>query len=97
MIPREPRMERIYVKVNADFDRVGTVFPREIIWRDGRTFKIDEILYCRPASLLGPGRSNAEFYTVLIRGEERNLFFERTTTGDRCRIGRWWVERPEEA
>ena len=94
MIQPIPRTERVYVKVKADFDTVGSVYPREIIWKDGRTFKIDSIRDFRPASLLGPGYSSGECYTVMIRGEEKYLFFERTAISDRCRLGRWWVERP---
>ncbi len=28
---------RVYVKVNSDFDSVGSVTPRAITWKDGRT------------------------------------------------------------
>ena len=36
----------------------------------------------------------ADVSTVLIRGEERQLFFERTSTLFGSRLGRWWVEQP---
>lgn len=84
---------RVYVKVNSDFDSVGSVTPRAIIWKDGRTFKIDSVRDFRPASTLGPGHSG-DCYTVIIKGEEKHLFFERTSTSDKSRLGRWWVECP---
>ena len=40
---RPPHMERVYVKVNSDFDATGYMQPRSITWADGRTFKIDAI------------------------------------------------------
>ncbi len=84
---------RIYVKVNSDFDAVGSVTPRAIIWRDGRVFKIDAVRDFRPASSLSPGRTG-DCYTILINGEEKHLFFERTNSMDKSRLGRWWVECP---
>ena len=36
-------LEKIYVKVNSDFDSTGYMMPRTITWADGRTFKIDEV------------------------------------------------------
>ena len=33
-------LEKIYVKVNSDFDSTGYMMPRTITWADGRTFKI---------------------------------------------------------
>lgn len=84
--------ERIYVKVNTDFDATGFMLPRTIVWSDGRTFKIDEVRDFRPASSLERGRSG-DCYTVLIHGEERLLFFEKTGQLFTSRVGRWFVER----
>lgn len=84
-----PLRKRIYVKVNSDFDATGVLVPRCIIWNDGRAFPIDEVRDFCPAARSGhPG----DCYTVLIRGEERFLFFERTDPMYRNRIGRWFVE-----
>ena len=83
--------ERVYVKVNSDFDATGAVTPRSITWKDGRTFKIESVRDYRPASTLGPGRSG-DCYTVLIHGEEKHLFFQKTEQRYDCRVGRWWVE-----
>ena len=85
--------ERIYVKVNSDFDATGAVTPKAIIWKDGRIFRIDAVRDFRPASSLQQGR-HGDCYTVIIRGEERRLFFERTSADEKSRLGRWWVECP---
>ena len=84
---------KVYVKVNSDFDSVGFVTPRAIIWKDGRTFKIDAVRDFRPASTIRPGYSG-DCYTVIINGEKRYLFFERSRMIEDTRVGRWWVEIP---
>ncbi len=88
---RTARPKRIYVKVNSDFDATGAVTPRAIIWEDGRSFKIEAIRDFRPASAMENGRSG-DCYTVIIHGEEKHLFFERTSALFGSRLGRWWVE-----
>ena len=70
-------LEKVYVKVNSDFDSTGFMLPRTITWADGRTFKIDKVKDFRPASTLAKGHSG-DCYTVVIRGEEKFLFFEKT-------------------
>ena len=83
--------EKIYVKVNSDFDLTGFMMPRTITWKDGRTFKIDAVRDFRPASALADGRTG-DCYTVLIKGEEKHLFFEKTSDLFAARTGRWFVE-----
>ncbi len=85
--------EKVYVKVNTDFDSTGYMQPRSIIWSDGRIFKIDAVKDFRPASTLQRGRSG-DCYTVVIHGEEKLLFFEKTSELFTARIGRWFVECP---
>ena len=85
--------EKIYVKVNSDFDSTGYLMPRAIIWSDGRIFKIDEVKDFRPASTLKKGQSG-DCYTVIIKGEERLLFFEKTSEFFAARYGRWYIKRP---
>ena len=82
---------RIYVTVNSTFDATGTVTPRAIVWADGRRFKIDSIRDFRPASAIEGGRKG-DCYTVMIHGEEKRLYFERTRDSYGGRLGRWWVE-----
>lgn len=86
-----PQPTRIYVKVNSTFDATGRVQPTDIIWKDGRVFHIDRVRDYRPASTLGRGCSG-DCFTVIIKGEARQLFFERNETTRDSRLGRWWVE-----
>ena len=82
--------ERIYVRVTSDFDPTGYMLPRSIVWPDGREFRIEEIRSFRPAAP-EDGRAR-DCYTVVIRGKERALFFERSGGHFTCRLGRWYVE-----
>ena len=43
------RMQRVYVKVNSDFDATGYMQPKTITWSDGRRFIIDAVKDYRPA------------------------------------------------
>ena len=90
-----PATKRVYVKVNSDFDSTGAMMPRAIIWSDGRTFRIDSVRDFRPASTLEPGLSGDRF-TVVIHGEEKDLFFERAPRQFGSRFGRWWIETAAE-
>ena len=85
--------QKIYVRVNSDFDSTGYMTPRTLTWSDGRTFKIEAVKDFRPASSLSRGHSG-DCYTVIICGEERLLFFEKTCDLFAARVGRWFVERP---
>lgn len=85
--------ERIYVKVTSDFDSTGYMQPRAITWSDGRILKIDTVKDFRPAASLSTGRTG-DCYTVVICGEEKHLFFEKTSDLFASRVGRWFVERP---
>ena len=96
MAKRQQKTERIYVKVASEFDSTGYMQPLEIIWKDGRVFKIESIKDFRPASSLAehlPG----DCYTVVIKGEVKHLFFERTDPLYSGRFGRWFVESPRAA
>ncbi len=88
---KRPRQERVYVKVNSDFDATGYMQPKSITWTDGRTFRIDAVKDFRPASVYRRGCDGA-CYTVMIRGEEKHLFFEWTDSAFSSRVARWYVE-----
>ena len=81
--------DRLYVKVTSDFDSTGYMQPRAILWPDGRHFSIDEIRSFRPAG----GDRPLDCYTVIIHGQERRLFFERTADRSAGRLGRWFVSQ----
>ncbi len=83
--------ERVYVKVNSDFDSTGYMQPKTIIWQDGRVFQIEAVKDFRPASSIErslPG----DCYTVIIKGEIKHLFFERSQDRFASHFGRWFVE-----
>ena len=86
--------ERVYVNVNSDFDSTGYMQPRSITWEDGRTFKIDAVKDFRPASAVRKGMPG-DCYTVVIKGETRHLFFEKSNGLFATRVGRWFVEKTQ--
>ena len=53
------RAEKVYVKVNSDFDSTGYIQPKSITWADGRTFMIEKIKDYRPAATFRPGFAGA--------------------------------------
>ncbi|MCD8330322.1 MAG: hypothetical protein LUC27_06535 [Lachnospiraceae bacterium] len=89
-----PRISRVYVTVNTNTDPTGYVEPRAITWPDGRTFEIERVRDFRPADTIGLSLSG-DCYTVIIRGQEKHLFYEKLGFGSRTRQGRWFVETVE--
>jgi hypothetical protein len=59
------KAEKIYVKVNSDFDATGYMQPRQITWGDGRTYPIEQVRDFRPANTIAdmPG----DCYTVMVK------------------------------
>lgn len=88
---RPQRPERTYVKVNSDFDSTGFMQPRSITWKDGRVFQIEAVKDFRPASSIARGLPG-DCYTVVIKGETKHLFFERSDPLFATKVGRWFVE-----
>ena len=84
--------QRVYVKVNSDFDSTGYVQPRSITWKDGRVFKIDAVKDFRPSTSIEHGLPG-DCYTIVINGELKHLFFERIDPRFTGRLGRWFVEK----
>ena len=90
-VPVRPKTERVYVKVALSVDCTGFMKPSAITWADGRTFDIERIRDFRPASTAGNG-INGDCYTVVIKGQDRHLFFEEANPHFSGRPGRWFVE-----
>lgn len=90
--PKAPRPQKVYVTVDASFDSTGYMQPCSITWPDGRSFPIESVKDFRPAGMLGTGLPG-DCYTVIIHGQERYLFFERTDSFFSSRFGRWFVEK----
>jgi hypothetical protein len=89
--PNRRQSERIYVKANIAFDQTGYMHPTAIIWEDGRTFPIETVRDFRPES--AEGNDQGDCYTVVIGGQERTLFFERSDPRFSSRFGRWFVRK----
>ena len=83
---------KVYVAVKADFTEDGTMLPRIITWEDGEEFEIDRITDIRQAAAMKAG-GQGDRYTIMIRGRQSYLFFERSTNLTGNNIGRWFVER----
>ena len=91
MLKKRQTVERIYVSVASCFDSTGYMQPVSITWSDGRTFPIEAIRDYRPADFSSSACSDC--YTVVIHGQEKHLFLERTDRLFRGRVGRWFVEK----
>lgn len=83
---------KVYVAVRTDFAADGTMLPREITWEDGEKFEIDRVLDIRQAAAMKAG-GQGDRYTIMVRGIQSYLFFERSTNLTGNNIGRWFVER----
>jgi len=88
---RPLKLERVYVKVSSIFDSHGYMQPSSITWKDGRTFKIDEVRDVRPA-VLSACSFRGDCFTVIIHGETRYLYYERPDPRFSASYGRWFVE-----
>jgi len=83
---------KVYVAVRAEFDEDGIMFPKEITWEDGEKFEIDRVLDIRQAPALKAG-GQGDRYTIMVKGQQSYLFFERSCNLTGNVIGRWFVER----
>lgn len=86
------KLPKVYVAVKADFSEEGIMLPREITWEDGKKFEIDRIIDIRQAPALKAG-GQGDRYTIMVRGHQSYLFFERSTNLTGNVIGRWFVEK----
>lgn len=85
---------KAYVRVNLDTDEDGIMLPRKLTWEDGVQYEIDRVLDIRPAYAAKAG-GQGDRYTVMVHGQIRYLFFERSTNLTGNVIGRWFVERKQ--
>jgi hypothetical protein len=64
---------KVFVKVLAEFDEQGQLWPRSIVWEDGRHYGIDRIIdICQGVSLKAGGCGIR--YTCRIQGRQVYLF-----------------------
>ena len=83
---------KVYVSVRVEFDEDGIMLPRELTWEDGEKFEIDRVLDIRQAPALKVG-GQGDRYTIMVKGKQSYLFFERSANLTGNVIGRWFVER----
>lgn len=84
---------KTYVAVNADFRADGVMLPRSLTWTDGIKYEIDRVKYIGQAPALKSG-GQGDCYRIVVHGQERKLFFERSPNLSGDVIGRWFVEQP---
>ena len=87
-----PRYQKTYVQVNADIRDDGVMLPRSLTWTDGLTYEIDRVRYIGQAPALKAG-GQGDCYRIVVHGQERKLFFERSPNLSGEIIGRWFVEQ----
>lgn len=78
---------KVYVELLLHVDTDGNYKPVELIWEDGRTYRITKILEKKVAPSRQVGSILTTRFTVLINGYVRELYFEKTTN-------KWFVEMP---
>ena len=84
---------KTYVQVNADIRADGIMLPRSLTWTDGVRYKIDRVKYIGQAPALKAG-GQGDCYRIVVRGQERKIYFERSPDPSGDVIGRWFVEQP---
>lgn len=89
---RKPKYDRTYVTVTLTTDTTGSMRPEKVIWSDHRCYTVEAVKDFRPARTVGnyPG----DCYTIVIKGQIRQLFFERNNPINDSRPGRWYVLTP---
>lgn len=87
------RVHREYVDVYARMGRDGAVEPVCVMWKDGRSFRIDEVLEAGVFGTVCRGRQTARF-RVRFGRHETDLYLERRepvpSLGEPERL-LWWV------
>ncbi len=82
---------KVYIGVTVEFDEAGRMLPRTLTWTDGRRYDIDRIQDIRQAAAQKAG-GQGDRYTVIIAGQQRQLFFEHSAARYGLSLGRWFVE-----
>lgn len=78
--------------VDLRIDKDGHMRPYRLVWEDGIAYEIDKVLGCRPGYAAKAG-GQGDKYTILVTGQRRYLYFERSPNLSGNVIGRWFVER----
>ncbi len=83
--------QRIYVEMDVSFLPDGQMRPRALSWENGRRYKIDRVLDVRPSFAEKAG-GQGDRYKVMVKGQERYLFFEHNPDCYSSTVGRWFIE-----
>lgn len=73
---------KVFVEVQAKFDKNGNIVPLSILWEDGTVYTVDRVLDIRKAASLKVGGAGIR-YTCRIKGKATYLFLDEQT---------WFVE-----
>ncbi|WP_281624558.1 hypothetical protein [Senegalimassilia anaerobia] len=86
-------VHKMYVNVVPHVNDEGRIDPLAVIWPDGRTFRIDEVLYRGEPGQMQKG-AKTSLFRIRFGRKETNLYLERRqgspalgTPG----VDRWWV------
>ena len=90
----DAQRKRTYVKVISVFDNTGFMQPKKIIWDSGKVSEIEKVQDFRPSTCIERGLPG-DCYTIVIGGEKRLLFFERSDKRFASTFGRWFFEEYE--
>ena len=74
---------KVYVRVQAEFDEEGNITPLSVKWENGRVYEIDRVLDVRRSASRKAGGTGMR-YTVRIGRKQTLLFYEDPA---------WFVER----
>ena len=83
--------QRVYIDVDCIIQSDVVMRPRIIKWPDGRHFIIDKVI-CRRQAAAAKAGGQGDRYTIAVCGQERYLFFERSSNISGNTIGKWYVE-----
>ena len=81
---------KAYVRVIAEFNEYGIMYPRTLYWENGIPYEIDKVTDVKLSPAFKAG-GIGDRYTIWVKGKQRYLFFERTDN-ESGPIGRWFVE-----
>jgi hypothetical protein len=80
---------KVYVDVNEDRLKDGSLIPHSFVWEDGKRYEIDRVIDVRPAASLKAGGAGMR-YKVRIRNRETYMFLEEDQG-----IHKWFMEKKD--
>lgn len=86
-------VHKMYVNVVLHVNDEGRIDPLAVIWPDGRTFRIDEVLYRGEPGQMQKGAKTSRF-RIRFGRKETNLYLERRQGSSALGtpdVDRWWV------